>query len=220
MDILKGYILSSSYIVLILIIAMLVKKYSNFTNNVPRKIVHIGVAFTWFIMYKYFGASYHLLFVPIITLVVNLLSRFHNTFSFIPLLSDNRDSGTYLYPLSMLIMSITTIIIPEYFIAYGVGLLSMALGDGLASIFGNKFKSTEFRIFGAKKTFVGCLTVFFFTSLITYLLPLIEGIDANLIDVILIGFVGMILEFIGAKIADNITLPIGISLLAYFLVVI
>ena len=215
MEIIKGYIYVCAFMILVLSISTLVKIHLKVNNNIPRKIVHIGTAFSWFIIYKYFGTTIHMLFVPTVILIVNLCSNRLNIFSKVPLLTNNRDKGTYLYPLSMLIMSIITIINPDYYIAYGVGLFSMALGDGFASIIGNSFKSKEFRIFGAKKTIYGCLTVFLFTSIAAYTFPMMAGQQINIAATCFIGVSGMFLEILGGRSLDNITLPLIVSFLAY-----
>jgi len=221
MEIIKGYIASCGVIVLVLIIGAIVKSNKNIDNNIPRKIVHIGVALSWFPMYKYFGTTIHILAIPIAFFIVNILSNKVNIFSSIPLLADNRDDGTYLYPLSLIIMSTITLIIPEFYPAYGIGLFSMAFGDGLASIVGNTINGKKYHIFGATKSLAGCLTVFLLSSLVAFLFPLIFNLEMNIVHAIIIGIIGMILEILGGKKIDNITLPIGVSILAYiFLVVI
>ena len=220
MQIIIGYVFTCSIILLVLALASFIKRNKDIDNNISRKIVHVGVAFSWFIMYKYFGVSIHLLFVPLVTLSVNLASNLFNSFSFVPLLAENRDHGTYLYPLSMLIMAIITILIPDYFIAYGIGLFSMALGDGFASIIGNSINGKKYHVLGTTKSVAGCLTVLILTCIVAYQLSNLGGMPLSIIEIFIIGTIGMILEILGGKNIDNLTLPLGVSALSYLLMVV
>ncbi len=206
MNIILGYLFSYVYIFLILFITSLLSK-KNCNKEISRKLVHIFVSLTWFIMIYYFEFTIHLVILPFTFFILNIISYNKNIFKGME--RDVKDSyGTILYPLSMVIMSLVTYINNDFLISYGVSLFIMAFGDGLAAITGKYIKSN---VIINNKTIIGALTVFVISIII------LAMFNYNLVNAVVIALVATVLELIGKKGYDNIILPVGIFIVSFLL---
>lgn len=212
-----GYLLTFGWVFFILVLTTVLKKAVSLSDEGSRKLVHISVAFAWIPMYCCFGATWHLLVPSGFFTVFNYLSFRFNLLSAMERQdAAKRSPGTVYYALSMLIMSLLCLWDPDFLIPYGIGVFCMALGDGLAPLAGTVQKGNRF-YFGGRRSLFGTLTVFLICFAVTTFLSVIFRLPYTLPDMLLLAVCGAILEFVGAKGFDNLTLPLGICLLAWLL---
>ena len=158
--ILWGYLLTFGWVFVIMALTTVLKKAVNLNDESSRKIVHITVSFAWIPMYRFFGATWHLLVPALFFTVFNYLSFKFNILAAMERQDAEKKSlGTVYYAVSMAVMSLLCLWEESFLIPYGIGMFCMALGDGLAPIFGQIRKGTRY-FFGGKRSLYGVLTVF------------------------------------------------------------
>jgi phytol kinase len=105
---------------------------------------------------------------------------------------------------------------PEYAV---IGILVMAWGDGLAAIVGQKWGRHPYQILGNTKSLEGTATLLVVSYIVTTIILYI--VHGNLLYIWLVGIpvaiVAVVLESISQLGIDNITLPLGAALLAFWL---
>ncbi|MDE5539425.1 MAG: hypothetical protein K2J20_02940 [Bacilli bacterium] len=125
---------------------------------------------------------------------------------------DKKSKGTIYYALSFSILSLITYFHPEFLPFYGIGCLTMSLGDGLAPFIGSKFN--RYQIGNTHKTFSGSLTIFLTCLLTSLIFNYFYTIGFSLIAYIVISTLATIFELLGGK-YDNLTLPLGTALISF-----
>lgn len=214
MKIVLGYLLTYIYVFLILILLGTLKKKKRIKIDTSRKLVHIFMGFTWIIMAYFFGISIHLIILPITMVLFNFLSYKWNIASSME--QENKESkGTIYYAVSFVIMALITYFYPEFLPFYGIGVFVLAFADGLAPFVGRKWH--KHKIGSSNKTYAGSLTVGLCTVIVITLFKQYYYLDLNIIKIILLGILAIPLELLNKKGSDNLTLPIGISLLSFVL---
>jgi len=210
--IIKGYIFTYLYIFLIIGLSSLLYKKGN--GTITRKIIHIGVAFYYVIAYHYFKTSIHLIVPPISFVILNYISYKKNI---VKSMEEEASPGTVYYALSVFILALITYFKNDFYPYFGIGLFIMAFGDGIAPITGKYLKSKKIY---QDKTLFGSLTVFILSIVVVCIFNHIFKINYSIIKIILIGIFSTVLEIIGKKGLDNLSLPLGSSLISYLLGVI
>lgn len=213
MNILYGYILTFLYIFSILFAVSYLKRVIKVESIVFRKLIHIFVGFSWFIMQYFFKDSYHLLIPPLAFVFFNYLSYKKNLISCME--NNQQSKGTIYYALSFLVLAFITVLNSEFLPFYGLGVLTMALADGIAPFVG--FKFSKFKIGNSQKTYVGSLSVIFISLMLILVFNKIYYLELTLLKMIIISFLAGVLEFLDYKHSDNLTLPIGVSVISYLL---
>lgn len=213
MDIFLGYLFTYLYVFLLLGISTFLKKKYRVESEVTRKIVHIGCGFSWFIMSYFFGFSIHLLVPPLTFVVLNYISYKKDTFSGMER-SDKSSMGTVFYPVSMSILSAYIVFVDaKMMLPYGIALLCLSLGDGLAPIFG-KIQKGNLPLIGGKTLF-GTLTVLVSSFLVIFVMSLLYSAKYSIRDMALAAFFACVLELFGKRGLDNIFIPLGVAFLLY-----
>lgn len=212
MKILIGYLSTYLYLISILLIAMSLNHKYSLASTITRKLIHIFVGFSWFIMIYFFKISWHILIPPLTFLFINLYIYKKNL---IPTLeSSNHSKGTIYYALSFTILSLITVLKPDFLPFYGLGCLTMTLSDGLAPFFGYLYPK---KISHTSKTYLGSFSIFIITLIITLIFNNYFKLQFTLFKVIIISFLAMLLELFEYRGTDNLTLPLGIATISYFL---
>ena len=206
--IVKGYIYTYLYIFLVLGVASLLYKKGN--GGVTRKIIHIGVSFYYVFFYKYFGTSIHIIIVPITFIILNYISYKKNI---LKSMEEENSPGTVYYAVSSTILAIVTFFYPKFYPYFGIGLFTMALGDGFAPIIGKSIKSKK--IYG-DKTLAGTLTVIIISIIVLVVFDKIFGINYKIYEIIVISIWSGLLEVLSKKGLDNLSLPLGIALISWW----
>jgi len=209
--------LVACYLAVLILIAEKLKSVFSTDGEITRKVVHIGtgnvILFAWWLnIPAWVGIS-----AAILAAIIAILSYF---LPILPSLNSvgRRSWGTFFYAVSIgvLVAYFWPISHPEY---AAMGILIMALGDGLAALVGQNFGQHPYKIFGSGKSLEGSLTmlgVSFLVSLI--ILSFVNGINPPIILVSLLTAIGAtILETFSKLGVDNLTVPIGSATIAYCL---
>ena len=129
---------------------------------------------------------------------------------------EKKDSkGTIYYAISFVVLACLTYYDNNFLPFYGIGIFTMALGDGFAPLIGRKFN--KLKIKNTNKTYAGSFTVMIFTVIIIIIFKSIYQLNLNFIEILLLGLISIPLELLNKKGSDNLTLPLGISLCCYIL---
>ena len=180
-----------------------------------RKVIHIMLGNFYFIALFYFTEWYFACFGPFVFIFVNYFSVKYRYIKL--MLRHNKkdekgkihnDYGTVYYAISLTIITMYSWKIKKPEIGIGP-FLSMAFGDGLACVIGSNIKSPYKIIFGAKKSLIGCLTMFFMCFLIYKIFFWYFNINAGFIKAFFLGSISMILEAVSPYSTDNLTVPIA-----------
>lgn len=214
MNILIGYILTYTYIITIIIVVSLFNKKKHLQRETSRKLIHILVGLSWPIMIYFFKFSYHLIIPPLSFIVINYISYKKDLIT--SMQNSNNYKGTIYYALSFTILSIITFFNHAFLPFYGLGVLTMAIGDGLAP-FSGRLSNTK--INNSKKTYLGSLTVAISCLLLTIIFSSLYSLQYNIIEILIISLSASFLEFFDYKGTDNLTLPLGVSIIAYLLTI-
>ncbi len=212
-----GYILTFGWVFFIMAVTTVLKKAVGLSDEYSRKIIHITVAFAWIPMCCCFGASWHLLVPALFFAVFNYLSYRFNLLSAMERQDDEKKSpGTVYYAVSMAIMSLLCLWDEQFLAPYGIGMFCMALGDGLAPIMGGIQKG-NIQLLHGRRSLYGTLTVFFVALGVAAAMAAVFALPYAFWRLLLLAVGATVLEFIGLKGIDNLTLPIGVCLLARLL---
>ena len=210
-----GYILTFGWVFLVLGLTAALKKKRDLGDEASRKIVHVAVAFAWAPMALCFGASWHAVVPPAVFIVLNAVSYRRGVFGAMERAdAGKRSLGTVYYAVSMTVMAAWTVFLPECLPAYGTGLFCMALGDGLAPLFGAVKKGNR-RLPGGR-TLYGSVTVFLASLIVIAVMAAIFALPLTFWQMPVIAAAAVALEWIGVRGYDNLTLPLGVFLLTFF----
>lgn len=209
--ILVGYLLTYSYLIIIIYISKILNEKYQVLNLYSRKFVHIFVSFVWFIFYIFFKETYHLLIPPITFIIINYYSYQKNL---IKSIEDKESIGTILYPISVFIMALLVRNNIKLYPLFGIAFLSMGIGDGLAPIISRKYHSIKLI---NNKSLIGTLTVLIATIIITTTFNCYFDLNYSYPAILLVGLVSSLIELISIKGFDNLLMPLSIFLLLIIL---
>lgn len=218
MPIFWGYLLTYLYVFFLLFLSTLLKNRFHVPGETTRKVVHIGCGFAWFIMSFFFQSTWHLIVPPLTFVFLNYLSYKKDTFSGMER-ADKSSLGTVYYALSMVVMaSITAFLDERYLLPYGIALLCLSLGDGLAPIFGRMKKGN--RLFFRSKTLYGSLAVLLASFLVILLMSLFYHAGYDIWEMLITSLLAALLELLGRRGGDNLLIPFGVSGLLYLFILV
>lgn len=204
-----GIIVSYIFIGIIIVFAKFFKKSG---EEASRKFIHIMLSNWWFIAMYFFENAFWASLVPISFVIINYISYKKNLISVME--REKQDGlGTVYYALSLLIISIITFGIikkPEIGLC---SILIMGYGDGLAAIIGKKVKSPEYKIGNTKKTLAGSFIMFIITFIIVAIYGYLAGANLWILKSIITAIILTIVEAVGIKGTDNLTLPLSACVL-------
>ena len=212
--ILLGYILTFGWVFFVMAGTTVLKKLAHLSDEHSRKIIHISVAFAWIPMCVCFGTTWHLLVPAVFFAVFNYLSyRFHILSAMERQDADKQSPGTVYYAVSMAVMAFLCLWDGQFLAPYGIGMFCMALGDGFAPIVGGVEKG-NIRLFGGRRSLYGTMTVFAVSLIVSAVMSAVFGLAYPIWKLLVLAMGATALEFVGFKGFDNLTLPIGVCLLA------
>ena len=215
MTIALGYILTFGWVFLVLGLTLVLKNRRGLSDEASRKIVHVSVAFAWIPMYFCFGATWHLAVPPAAFIVLNAVSYRKGTFSAMERADESKKSlGTVYYAVSMTVMAVWTVFLPECMAPYGAALFCMALGDGLAPVFGG-IRRGNVSLFGGR-TLYGSLCVFLVCFGVLAAFSALFDLGLAVWEMLAAALAAVALELVGVRGFDNLTLPLGVFLLTFF----
>lgn len=205
-----GILVSYLYIGLVIIGAKLFEKKG---KEASRKFIHIMLGNWWFIAMYFFTNVWFAIFVPATFVIINYISYKKNLIKVME--RDEQDGfGTVYFALSLLILAIVSFGIFKNPALGLVPTLVMAYGDGLAAVIGKLIKSKKYKLGETKKSLAGSLTMFIISLVLigaylmfTHNTVFWQSAHWPLISILMAFSITMI-EAMGAKGMDNITVPV------------
>jgi len=203
------------WIITILVLAFLCKKYFPTKEELSRKIIHIGtgpvILLAWLFDIPRNIAFFSAFFVTI-ALGVNYQYRL------LPAIEDieRKSFGTVAYGISITFLLL--VFWPRYASSVSIGVLSMAFGDGLAGLIGRSINSPKWLILGQTKSIAGTFTMSSVVAITIGTISSISNLNIQPLEIIVISIAATFLEQISPWGIDNITVPIGVTLIGIWLI--
>ena len=200
------------YLFSVFLISIIFKKFNKDSNEVVRKIIHIGIGPLIPIAQFLEIDQYSTL---IFTGVISLLVFINYTYKIFPTIEDveRKSYGTLFYCLSLFILIFLFWDKDPYSLI--AGFFIMTFGDGLAGLIGKSFNSKSWIFFKHKKSFFGTLTMFLTSLIVVSSIGYAQQNNFS-INYLTIAFLATILEQFSIFGIDNFIVPISSALLFNF----
>lgn len=212
MNNLIGITLISLYIALIMVASKFLDKKG---KEVSRKFVHIMLSNIWFLYLIFIDSLAWAWILPALFVVINSISYKFKIFKSIE--RENNDGfGTVYYAISILLISIFTYKVGNPLLGLP-GILVMGYGDGFAAIIGQKIKSKKYNIGNTTKSVAGSTTMFAISLVVCLIIFRILNVEYFVIKSIGVAVVATVLEAVSIKGLDNITVPVIVTMVTYFI---
>lgn len=173
----------------------------------------------------FFQQAWSAAIVPFIFIMINALSYKKQLITSMERGGGLEDLGTVYYAVSLTLLALWTFHLKAPYIG-AIGILTMGYGDGFAAVFGKKYGRHPLP-FVKGKSFEGTLTMFFASfivcfSVLTFVslsrtslaLPWFAILGVSLLS----AFTAALLEAVTPMGFDNLTVPLGVSVLIYLIV--
>lgn len=208
-----GIVVSIIFVVSILGMVTLLEQRGFLKGEGARKAIHIALCHWWLVAMAFFEGPLEAAFVPGIFVVVNFLSYKTQAIKSMERGSGKKDLGTVYYAVSLLILALWTFEQGQPEIG-ALGIFVMGYGDGFAAVFGERFGEKAFYAWGHRKTYVGSFSAFFFSLLVIALLNAFFPLGLEFYQMFLLAMLAGFLEAFTPWGFDNLTVPLGISVIA------
>ena len=109
-----------------------------------------------------------------------------------------------------------------HMVVIAIAIFAMSYGDGFASLFGMKFGKKKYKMFGDEKSYIGSISMFIFTFVMIIVAFLYYGMDFTNYRLLALAFIAMaaaIIEAITPRGLDNLSVPLSISAIYWFLLI-
>ncbi len=203
------------WIITILVIAFLCKRYFPKKEELSRKIIHIGtgpvILLAWL-----FNIPKNIAFLSAFLITIALGINYQ--YRLLPALEDveRKSFGTIAYGISITLLLL--LFWPRYASSISIGVLAMAFGDGLAGLIGRSIKSPKWSILSQTKSIAGTFTMGTVVAITTTTISSMNNLDIQPIEILFISLIATFLEQISPWGIDNITVPIGVTCIGIWLV--
>ena len=203
------------WIVIVLLIAFLSKRYFPKKEELSRKIIHIGtgpvILLAWL-----FDIPKNIAFST--ALLITIALGINYQYRLLPAIEDvkRKSFGTIAYGIS--ITFLLFLFWPRYASSVSIGVLSMAFGDGLAGLLGRSINSPKWSILGQTKSIVGTLTMGSVVAIMTSIISSSNNLGIAPLEIIVISLIATILEQISPWGIDNLTVPIGVTCIGIWVI--
>ena len=208
-------IIIALWIITILIIAFLCKRYFPKQEELSRKIIHIGTG-PVILLATLFEIPKNIAFFSSFFITIALGINYQ--YRLLPAIEDieRKSSGTIAYGISITLLLL--IFWPSYSSSISIGVLSMAFGDGLAGLIGRSITSPKWSILGQTKSIAGTFTMGTVVAISTEAISSLNSLEIQPLEIIVISLIATVLEQISPWGIDNITVPIGVTCLGVWLI--
>lgn len=203
-----GYLIGFGYLFAVIFGVGLLKKLLRFSVETSRKLIHIFIAFTWLIIYHFFGNTFESLVLPVCFIIINALSYKFKLFKMIEREDGSNHKGTIYYAIAITLLFIGTLIFKGTLPASGVAVFCLSFGDGAAALFGNLFKKNNPKLIG-NKTLIGTICCFIFSIVGIYILGLFVPLGLAFWQILLLSLATAILELVQNGF-DNFSVSLGV----------
>ncbi|MCP6762630.1 MAG: SEC59/DGK1/VTE5 family protein [Fischerella sp. CENA71] len=207
----------AAWLSLVMLTAWGVNRFAKPDSEIVRKIVHIGtgnvILLAWWLKIPAIAG----IIASVLASAVTLLSY---RFPILPGINSvgRRSFGTFFYSMSIgVLVGWFWYLQQPYYAALGI--LTMAWGDGLAAIIGQRFGKHKYQLFGGQKSWEGSLTMAIVSFVVCSLILLsVQGNSWQVwIISVVVALVTTGLETISFAGIDNLTVPLGSAALAFVL---
>jgi len=208
-------IIIALWIITILIIAFLCKRYFPKQEELSRKIIHIGTG-PVILLATLFEIPKNIAFFSSFFITIALGINYQ--YRLLPAIEDieRKSFGTIAYGISITLLLL--IFWPSYSSSISIGVLSMAFGDGLAGLIGRSITSPKWSILGQTKSIAGTFTMGSVVAISTEAISSLNSLEIQPLEIIVISLIATVLEQISPWGIDNITVPIGVTCLGVWLI--
>lgn len=162
---LTALVLSYGYVGALVVGTELLRRAGKTSPDTARKIIHAGIGL-WVVPTVFIFSDWRIAIVAPLSFVVT--NYVIHRFRLLPALDDDpANLGTVFFPISF--AALLAIFFrpgasdPESFIAVA-GVLTMALGDAAAAVFGKRYGTRRYTIFGQSRTMEGSMAMFLVTG--------------------------------------------------------
>lgn len=215
-----GIIISFIFVLSIIGVSTILTKKRIISGEASRKFIHIGVCNWWIIAMIYFDNRYYAAIVPALFVVINYISYKYKVIEAMERDGGKKDLGTVYYAISLLILALLTLGDSGKGYIGALGILTMGYGDGFAAVVGT-FKGTKYIPIGRNlKSKEGTLTMLVATfAVITLILGVCTDISITgvILYAVVLSVVATLLELFTPHGLDNLSVPLGISLIYYII---
>ena len=203
------------WIIIVLLIAFLCKRYFPKKEELSRKIIHIGtgpvILLAWL-----FDVPKNIAFFTAFSITIALGVNYQ--YRLLPAIEDieRKSFGTIAYGISITLLLL--LFWPHYASSVCIGVLSMAFGDGLAGLIGRSVKSPKWSILDQTKSIVGTLTMGAVVAITTSIVSSASNLGIQPLEILVISVIATFLEQISPFGIDNLTVPIGVTCIGIWLI--
>ena len=196
------------WIITILLVAFVCKKYFPKKEELSRKIIHIGtgpvILLAWL-----FNIPKDIACLAAFLITIGLGINYQ--YRLLPAIEDieRKSFGTIAYGIS--ISFLLLLFWPRYASSISIGVLSMAFGDGFAGLIGRSIPSPKWTILGQTKSLVGTITMTLVVAMTTVIISSTNNLGIQPLEIIIISLIATFLEQISPWGVDNLTVPIGVT---------
>ena len=203
------------WIIIILLIAFLCKRYFPKKEELSRKIIHIGtgpvILLAWL-----FDIPKNIAFFSAFFITIALCLNYQ--YRLLPAIEDieRKSFGTIAYGISITLLIL--VFWPRFTSSISIGVLSMAFGDGLAGLIGRSLKSPQWSVLGQTKSIAGTLTMGTVVAITTSIISSTNNLGIQPLEILVISLIATFLEQISPWGIDNLTVPIGVTCIGIWLI--
>ncbi len=223
---LLGLIFSYVFAFSMLIIVEAIRRWRGYPTDFTRKLIHIGAGMWIWVILLLFD-HWYLAIIPTATFTVfnALFLRFHIFSAMDP--KEGATRGTVYFALSC------TLLLAMFHTGWASGfprgityiamsgIMTMTWGDAFSAIIGKRFGRHTYSIIGhSKRTIEGSLAGFVFTFItVAITLRILSPLNFSLVLIggLVAAIVGTLLEAISPGGTDNLSVPIGVALMLFWL---
>ena len=197
-----GLILSFSFIFVIGLIALILKKFTKISSEGVRKFIHILVSNWVFFLVYFFNDIRFAIIGPIVFIIGNAIFVYSGMGKILGMGDRKRDNGLIYFPLSLLILVLLLYkgIIDDMDIIAAV--LIMGYGDGFAALVGTSYGRHKYSVMNCTKSYEGSAVMF----VIALIISLLTG--HPLLTAVIMAAVATFFEGVTPLGLDNITVPL------------
>lgn len=210
-----GLLVEILYIFSVIKVATVLLNKKKIGLEESRKFIHIALCNTYLIAIIFFSNVYIASILPFLFVIINCYSHKYKTISAIERIKDN-GLGTIWYALSILILIVAHFSMNKYIYIGVLAILILGYADGLAGLIGYNIGHIRFK---NKKSLEGSLVFFGISFIISYVILKMNFYDNVIVSSLLISTYGTIIEVLCTKGFDNLFVPLGLSVIIYFLTV-
>jgi phytol kinase len=211
-----GLALSFSFLALIILVGIILKRYASISSEAMCKFVHIGVSNWWFIEVQFFTSLSFAVTGPILFIILNSLFTFLDWGKSLGMDDKRRNYGLIYFPVTLLLLVILQYQGVVSTLVCSIAVFVMGYGDGLAALVGSKWGKKKLPVPGMIKSWAGTLTMASVSTLVALIglgffsalsFPAVLGIS------LVVGLVAAAAEALTPLGLDNITVPFSAVLI-------